>query len=99
MKQMATEEGTGCQARRQDFAIGGSKEQKGGGHIFKYDIGCMQQPEGQTWNGGDRFQMGGRAPLAPPLAKAMGWTYKSEDSGRQRFAGGQNERIIALSSV
>jgi len=25
----------------------------------------MQQPGGQTWNGGHRFQMGGRAPLPP----------------------------------
>jgi len=31
----------------------------------------MQQPGGQTWNGGHRFQIGGRAPLAPPLATAL----------------------------
>jgi len=33
--------------RRQDFAAGGDKYRKGG-IIFKYNIGCMQQPGGQT---------------------------------------------------
>jgi len=29
------------------FRNRGGKDQKGG-HIFNYNIGCMQQPEGQT---------------------------------------------------
>jgi len=41
------------QARRQDFAAGGPKSQ--GDHIFKYNIGCTEQPGGQIWNGGHRF--------------------------------------------
>jgi len=45
-----------------------AKNQKGG---HKYCIGCMQQPGGQTWNRGHRFQMGGQAPLAPPLATTL----------------------------
>ena len=32
----------------------------------------MQQPVGQTWNGGGTdFKWGGRAPLAPPLATTL----------------------------
>ena len=45
------------QARRQDFAAGGPKTTRGA-TFLKYNIGCMQQPWGQTWNGGHRFQMG-----------------------------------------
>jgi len=55
---------------------GGAKKQKGS-TFFKYSIGCMQQPGGQKWKrGGHLFQMGFRAPLAPPLATTLyGWTY------------------------
>jgi len=31
----------------------------------------MQQPVGQTWNGGHRFQMGGPGTTGPPLATAL----------------------------
>ena len=31
----------------------------------------MQQPGGQTWNGGHRFQMGGPGTTGPPLATAL----------------------------
>ena len=49
----------------------GPKTRRGGG-IFKYIIGCMQQPGGQTWNGGGTdFKWEGRAPLVPPLATAL----------------------------
>jgi len=44
------------QARRQDLAAAGAKNQKGS-TFLKYSIGFMQQPGGQTWNGGHRFQM------------------------------------------
>ena len=46
------------QARRQDLAAGGAKNQqegpkaKRGATFLKCSIGCMQQPVGQTWNGG-----------------------------------------------
>jgi len=42
------------QARRQDLAAGGAKNQmegqknKSGASFLKYSIGCMQQPGGQT---------------------------------------------------
>jgi len=36
----------------------------------------MQQPGGHTWNGGHRFQMGGRAPLPPPAGDDPGFTVK-----------------------
>jgi len=54
------------QARRQDLATGGSKNQKKGpktrrGAIFlKYCIGCMQQPGAKREMGGHRIQMRGR---------------------------------------
>ena len=54
------------QARRQDAAAGGAKNQKAGGTFFKYSIGWMKQPVGQTWNGGGRFQMGGAGKHCPP---------------------------------
>jgi len=38
----------GNQARRQDLAAGGARNQKGGPHFLKYSIGCMQQLVGQT---------------------------------------------------
>ena len=44
----------------------GAKNQKGGGTFLKYSVGCMQQPVGQTWNGGHRFQMGGPGTTGPP---------------------------------
>jgi len=31
----------------------------------------MQQPVGQTWNGGHRIQMGGPSTTAPPLATTV----------------------------
>jgi len=53
------------QARRQDLAAGGPKTRsrgqkpEGGATFSKYSNGCMQQPVGQTWNWGHRFQVGG----------------------------------------
>jgi len=44
------------QARRQDLTAGGDKNHKGG-IFFKYSIGCMQQPEEQTWNEGTNFNL------------------------------------------
>ena len=52
-----------------EFSSRGSKKQKGG-HIFKIQYWIMQQPVGQTWNGGHRFQMGGPGTTGPPLAAA-----------------------------
>ena len=60
------------QARRQDVAAGGAKNQKEGpktrrGATFlKYSIGCMQQPVGQTWNGGAPISNGGAGHHCPP---------------------------------
>ena len=59
------------QARRQDLAAGGAKNQKEGpktsrgGTFFKYCIGCMQQPGVQTWNGGAQTSNGGPGTTAP----------------------------------
>jgi len=59
------------QARRQDLAAGGAKNQmegqknKSGATFLKYSIGCMQQPGAKREIRGQRFQMGGRAPLPP----------------------------------
>ena len=43
---------------------------EGGATFSKYSIGCMQQPVGQTWNEGHRFQMGGPGTTAPPADDA-----------------------------
>ena len=65
------------QARRQDLAARGVKNQKGGpktrmeATFLKYSIGCMQQPGGQTWNGGKPISNGGSATTDPPLATAL----------------------------
>ena len=49
---------------------GGQKPEAG--TFLKYCVGCMQQPVGQTWNGGHRFQMGGGGHhCPPPLATAL----------------------------
>ena len=53
------------QARRQDLAAGGAKNQKGG-HILKYGIGCMQQRGGQTWNWGAQISNGGLGTTGTP---------------------------------
>ena len=51
---------------------GGQKPQ--GGHILKYNIGCMQQPGDQTWNGGHIFQMGVAGHHCPPALVEGGKT-------------------------
>ena len=59
------------QARRQDLAAGRAKNRwrgkktEGEATFLKYSIGCMQQPGDKREMGEHRFQMGGRAPLAP----------------------------------
>jgi len=58
------------QARRQDLAAGGGQNQKEepetrrGCHIFLIQYWMYVATGGQMWNGGNRCQMGGRAPLA-----------------------------------
>jgi len=69
----------GDQARIQDLAAGGPKTRKrgqepeGGATFLTYSIGCMQQPGGQTWNGGHRFQMGGSGTTDPPRWRRPRW--------------------------
>ena len=53
------------------FSSRGSQRPEGGAKILKYSIGCFQQPVGQTWNGGHRFQMMGPGTTGPPLATAL----------------------------
>ena len=53
-----------CQARRQDLAAGGAKNQKGG-HIFKTQYWMYAATDGPIVKWGHQFQMGGRAPLPP----------------------------------
>ena len=59
-----------CAGPSPGFSSRGAKNQKGC-HILKYSIGCMQQPVGQTWNGGHRFQMGEPGTTGPLLATAL----------------------------
>ena len=42
-----------------------------GGAFLKYSIGCMQQPVGQTWNGGAPISNGGPGTTGPPLATVL----------------------------
>ena len=44
----------------------GGQKPEGGATFLKYCIGCMQEPRGQTWNGGHRFEMGGPGATGPP---------------------------------
>ena len=53
------------QARRQDVAAGGPKT-RSGATFLKYNIGCMQQPVGQTWNGGAPIPNGAPGTTGPP---------------------------------
>jgi len=59
------------QACRQDFTAGGDKNHKKG-TFFKYSIGCMQQPGGQTWNGVTAFN------LPPPAGDGPAYADLSE---------------------
>jgi len=72
---------------------GGQKPERGAKNqkatFLKYSVGCMQQPVGQTWNGGHRFQMGGRAPLAPPLAKTLHQVRKRKQHWSKLFSSGK----------
>jgi len=60
------------QARCQDLTAGGAKTRRrcqkpeGGATFLKCSIGCMQQPVGQTWNGGTPISNGGPDATGPP---------------------------------
>jgi len=58
------------QTRRQDLAAGGPKTRRGA-TFLKYSIGCMQQPVGQTRNGGEPISNWGPGTTGPPLATAL----------------------------
>ena len=65
------------QARRQDLAAGGPKTRRrgkkteGGPHFKNTVLNVCRNQWAKREMGGHRFQMGGRAPLAPPLANAL----------------------------
>ena len=40
------------------YSSRGGQKNRRGATFQKYCIGCMEQPRGQTWSGGHRFQMG-----------------------------------------
>jgi len=52
-----------------------------GATFFKYNIGCMQQPGNQTWNGGPDFKWGSGHHWTP-LATALFLLY---EYGRNRL--------------
>ena len=66
------------QARRQDIAAGGAKNQKEGPKtrrgdtFYKYPIRCMQQPWGQTRNGRAQISNGGPGTSGPPAGDGPG---------------------------
>jgi len=53
------------QARRQDLAAEGAT-------FLKYSIGCMQQPGGQTWNGGTSISNAGPVTTGPHAGDGTG---------------------------
>jgi len=63
-----------AQARRQDLAAGRAKARRES-TFLKYSIGRMQQPMGQTWNGGAPISNGGPGTTGPPLETALGLLY------------------------
>jgi len=68
---------TFSQARRQDLAAEGAKNQeegsksRRGARIFKIQYWMYAAIGGQMWNGGHPFQMGGPGTTIPPLATAL----------------------------
>jgi len=50
---------------------GGAKNKKGGEHLQNTVLDACSNKGTKREMGGHRFQMGGRAPLAPPLATAL----------------------------
>jgi len=59
------------QARRQDLAAGGTKNQKGGPHLKNTVLDVCSNPGAKREMGGHRFQMGGPGTTDPPLATAL----------------------------
>ena len=91
------------QARRQDLAAGGVKNQKEGpktrrgaknqkgGTFLKYSIGCMQQQVGQTWNGGAPISNGGAGHHWPPAGDGPAWSSWTPKGSDIRLKGFKNE--------
>jgi len=48
------------------FSSREGQKPEGGATFWKYSIGCMQQPVGQTWNGGTPISNGGAGHHWPP---------------------------------
>jgi len=61
------------QARHQDLAAGGVKNQKGGSHFKNTVMDTCSNRWAKREMGGTDFKWGGRAPLDPPLATALHW--------------------------
>jgi len=55
------------------FSSRRGQKPEGGAKFFKYSIGCMQQPVGQTWNGGHQFQKGARHHWPPRWRRLCLW--------------------------
>ena len=69
----------GCSSR------GGKNQKEGpktrrGGHVFKYSIGCMQQPVGQAWNGGGTDFKRGPGTTGPPAGDGPGYLFEKVHS-------------------
>jgi len=77
------------QARRQDLAAGGAKNQKGGAHFKNTALDVSSNQGAKREMGGHGFQIGGRTPLPPPLATALG-------SGQTNLPGGRQWRNFIL---
>ena len=60
------------QARHQDLAAGGVKNQKGWSHFKNTVMDACSNRWAKREMGGTDFKWGGRAPLVPPLATALG---------------------------
>jgi len=57
------------------FSNGGAKNQKGGPHFLNTVLDVCSNRGTKREMGGNRFQMGCQAPLAPPLATALGTSW------------------------
>ena len=69
---MAPGPSPGCSSRGAKNQKEGPKTRRGA-TFLKYSIGCMQQPVGQTWNGGHPFKMGVGGTTGPPAGDGPAW--------------------------
>jgi len=68
-----------CTGPSPGFSSRGGQKPEDGATFLKYSIGCMQQPVGQTWNGGPGTSV-------PPLGDGPAYVWSIYRKKRQKYA-------------